>query len=253
MNGEYLQRTELLLGKESMKEISDAKVILFGVGGVGSWCAEALIRTGVEHLAIVDSDMVAPSNLNRQLMATVDTIGVPKVEALRNRLLAINPDATIVPIQEIYSEATSQSFHLEQYDYIIDAIDSLSHKAHLLYTASQTSAKVFSSMGAALKFDITKIQVAELRKVKGCPLGAALRRRMRKLEIMPTSKIMCVYSEELLENKGGTMIGGDFSDTNPMFNKVQHNGTVMHAVATFGLALAGLVISDIYNKSQFRE
>ncbi|MBQ8736606.1 MAG: tRNA threonylcarbamoyladenosine dehydratase [Bacteroidaceae bacterium] len=244
MNENYFQRTELLIGSEAMQRLKCVKVILFGVGGVGSWCAESLIRTGVTHLDIVDSDMVAPSNLNRQLMATVETIGQPKVEVLRDRLMAINPEATIVPIQDIYTSETSQSFHLEQYDYIIDAIDSLAHKAHLLFTASRTSARVFSSMGAALKFDITKIQVAEFRKVKGCPLGAALRRRMKKLDMMPASKIMCVFSEELLANKGNSE-ESDLTDTNPLFNKVNHNGTVMHAVATFGLVLAGLVIGDI--------
>ena len=139
-------RTELLLGSEMMDVISAKRVIIFGVGGVGSWCAESLVRSGVEHLTVVDSDRVCVTNINRQLMATCRTIGKVKVDALKDRLHEINPTADIEAIQEIYSEETAASFHLEQYDYIIDCIDSLKDKISLLLTATQYPATVFSSM-----------------------------------------------------------------------------------------------------------
>ena len=167
-------RSELLLGRSVMDVMATKRVILFGVGGVGSWCAECLIRTGVRNLTIVDSDRICVSNVNRQLMATTETVGQVKVDALKQRLLSINPSAEITALQKIYSAETVDEFHLETYDYIIDAIDSLENKALLIRKACETDAVFFSSMGAALKMDPTKIAVAEFWKVKGCPLGAAL-------------------------------------------------------------------------------
>ena len=149
------------MGDEAMERIAKARVILFGVGGVGSWCAESLVRTGIRRLTIVDSDRVAPSNINRQLMATTETVGRVKVEALKERLLTINPYAEITAIEKIFTEATASEFQLEEYDFVIDAIDSLSDKMLLIEMACRTRAKLFSSMGAALKMDPTRIQVAE--------------------------------------------------------------------------------------------
>lgn len=241
---DIFNRTELLLGKETLLKIQSKRVIVFGVGGVGSWCVESLVRSGVRHLTIVDSDCVCESNVNRQLMATTKTIGRVKVDAMCERLLEINPDAEITALKEIYSEETNNLFHLDEYDYIIDCIDSLKDKVSLLVNATKTSAKVFSSMGAALKIDPTKIQVAEFWRVRGCPLGAALRKKMKRAGIQLSQKVKCVYSEELLENKGADTI----SDNDPkMFNKVQTNGTLPHITAIFGFTLAGLVIQDIVN------
>ena len=195
-------RSELLLGRNVMDVMATKRVILFGVGGVGSWCAECLIRTGVRKLTIVDSDRICVSNVNRQLMATTETVGQVKVDALKQRLLSINPSAEITALQKIYSAETADEFHIETYDYIIDAIDSLENKALLIRNACETDAVFFSSMGAALKMDPTKIAVAEFWKVKGCPLGAALRRKFKKQHLFPKKKFKCVYSEELLKNKG---------------------------------------------------
>jgi Dinucleotide-utilizing enzymes involved in molybdopterin and thiamine biosynthesis family 1 len=135
-NQTMLCRTELLLGAEAMERIAQKRVIIFGVGGVGSWCAESLIRSGIRHLTIVDNDRVCVSNCNRQLMATTKTIGQMKVDALKARLLEINPDAEIATLQEIYQEENAADFHLETYDYVIDAIDSLKDKAHLILHAT---------------------------------------------------------------------------------------------------------------------
>lgn len=186
-------RSELLLGRSVMDVMATKRVILFGVGGVGSWCAECLIRTGVRKLTIVDSDRICVSNVNRQLMATTETVGQVKVDALKQRLLSINPSAEITALQKIYSAETADEFHIETYDYIIDAIDSLENKALLIRNACETDAVFFSSMGAALKMDPTKIAVAEFWKVKGCPLGAALRRKFKKQHLFPKKKFkMCL-------------------------------------------------------------
>ena len=195
---QIFHRSRLLMGDAPLQRLHDIRVILFGVGGVGSWCAESLVRSGVKHLTIVDSDRVNISNVNRQLMATTQTVGQVKVEVLKERLLSINPEAEITAIQDIYNAENSESFRLNEYDVIIDAIDSLAEKAHLLLTASRTDALLYSSMGAALKMDPTRIQVAEFMKVRGCPLGRALRKKMKHQKVRPAKKFLCVYSDEVL-------------------------------------------------------
>ena len=177
------KRMELLVGERVMQKTAEARVIIFGVGGVGSWCAESLVRSGVRHLTIVDSDRVCITNVNRQLMATTKTIGRVKVEVLKERLLEINPTAEIVALQKIYDETTAGSFNIGSYDYIIDAIDSLKDKALLILEACKTDSVLLSSMGAALKMDASKIAVAEFWKVKGCPLARALRNKFRKMKV----------------------------------------------------------------------
>lgn len=256
MEKEIFGRTELLLGEHSLKEIVSRKVILFGVGGVGSWCAESLIRSGISYLTIVDSDRIAESNINRQLPATSKTVGQVKVEVLKKRLLEINPDAEIDARQEVYSRETSASFQLEKYDYIIDAIDSLTNKADLILSATKTDAVLFSSMGAALKMDASRIKTTEFWKVQGCPLAAALRRKFKKNE-KPSRKFLCVFSDELLRNRGedieesGYIPINESDDVNYELRskKVKVNGTIAHITAIFGFTLAGLVIRDICNKS----
>ena len=240
-------RTSLLLGEDGLGACGKARVILFGAGGVGSWCAEGLVRSGIKHLTIVDPDNVNPTNINRQLQATTKTVGRPKVEALKARLQDINPDAEIEAVQKVYEDENYQDWHLEQYDYIIDAIDSLKDKISLLIRASQYRAKIFSSMGAALKVDPTRIKVAEFWDVRGCPLGSIIRKRMRQSKTFPHKNIYCVYDDEVLENKG---VAPAPSDDNPMESrKAVTNGTTGHITAIFGMTLAGLVIKDIYTKT----
>ncbi|MDR0796405.1 MAG: tRNA threonylcarbamoyladenosine dehydratase [Tannerella sp.] len=240
-------RTTLMIGDEAAQHLATTRVILFGVGGVGSWCAESLIRSGIGHLTIVDSDTIHITNINRQLPATTQTIGQAKVDVLKSRLLSINPDAQITAIQGIYNNETAISFNLPFYDYILDAIDSLSNKAHLICTATGTQATFFSSMGAALKVNPTKIQVAEFWNVKGCPLAAALRRTFKK-GTLPSKKFLCVFSDELLDNKGEQPEKQE--DTTCWDSrKSQVNGTLVHITAIFGFTLAGLVIQDIIRKT----
>lgn len=252
---QMFQRCELLLGSEAFNHIQQQKVIIFGVGGVGSWCAESLIRSGIKDLTIVDTDDVSPTNINRQLLATTATVGRVKVEAMKERLLEINPNAHINALHKMYSRDNNHEFQLEQYDYIIDCIDALKDKAALLINATNGTwceqtplvehlpqqpfchAKVFSSMGAALKIDPTQVRVAEYWKVRGCPLGAAIRKKMKRAKQKLGKPVMCVYSEELLDNKGITDETCDY--------KAVINGTLAHITAIFGFTLAGLVIKDI--------
>ena len=257
----FFNRARLLVGDSLMDRLDRTKVIIFGVGGVGSWCAEGLVRSGVGHLTIVDSDRVCITNVNRQMMATSKTVGMVKVEALKERLLEINPEVEINAVQAIYSEETASQFKLESYDFIVDAIDSLKDKATLILNATRSGAKFYSSMGAALKLDPTKIKVAEFWKVKGCPLARALRQRFKKRKEYPSHKFLCVYSDELLENKGKesscgtdkcvcprtTEAPGEASLANHEWcsSKARINGSLMHITSIFGLTLAGLIIRQI--------
>lgn len=257
------KRAELLLGEDVMGDIASKRVIVFGVGGVGSWCVECLVRSGIRRITIVDSDCVCLSNVNRQLMATTKTVGRPKVEALKERLLEINPECEITAIQKIFTEENASEFSLDEYDYIVDAIDSLKDKAALILLACQTRAVLFSSMGAALKMDPTRIRVAEFWKVRGCPLGAALRKKFKHMHCRPARKFMCVYGEQVLDNRGAHQVAastmpvthepapGDPTLAHHDWNasKAQINGSMVHITAIFGFTIGGLVLNDIYTKA----
>ncbi len=233
---DYFSRSEALLGAEAMERLRNERVILFGVGGVGSWCAEALIRTGLTHLTIVDGDVVQSSNVNRQLPATHETIGRPKVEVLRERLLTINPEAEIVAINAMY-KPNDKSFPLGEdlgeapFNYIIDAIDDVAAKTDLIINATRARVKIFSSMGAALRFDPTQVTTGELMTIKGDALAKAVRARMKKLDVKPYRKVRCVYSSEQAQ-------------------RCETRGSLMQVTAVFGLTLASLVISDITNQAK---
>ena len=287
-----LNRTELLVGSEAMARLRAARVIVFGVGGVGSWCAESLVRSGIGHLTVVDSDRVCVTNINRQSMATTRTVGRVKVDALRDRLLEINPYADITALQEIFSTETADSFHLEEFDYVIDCIDSLKDKLELILRCTRkdengksedenaadaglpqrekprfptSNYQFYSSMGAALKMDPTKVRVSEFWKVDGCPLAAVLRRRMRKMKRFPQRKFQCVWSPEVLPNLGeqvrscGTAAcmcpkaergegRQDLLNHEWCTSKAQINGSLAHITAIYGFTLAGLVMQDIYSR-----
>ncbi|MBP5548390.1 MAG: tRNA threonylcarbamoyladenosine dehydratase [Bacteroidales bacterium] len=231
---DIFSRTVRLVGDEAMSRIGSSRVIIFGVGGVGSWCAEGLVRSGIGHLTIVDGDLVCASNVNRQAMATTETIGRVKVDAMRERLLSINPNADIVARQELYTAESAESFRLEEYDFVIDAIDSLADKLELILHATAVArggkCRFYSSMGAARKMDISSLRVTEFWDVDGCPLARALRKRMRRQQRYPSSKFKCVWSPEVKQN-----LCGD-SD---------YNGTMVHVTAAFGFTLSGLVLHEI--------
>lgn len=237
-------RTELLLGKDNLEKIQAARVLIFGVGGVGSWCVEGLLRSGIRNITMVDCDHVCVTNCNRQLMATSRTIGEVKVDALRERLLEINPDANIIAYQKIYQAETADEFHMEEYDFIIDAIDSLKDKADLILRATALPKEItfISSMGAALRRDPFMVRKAEFWKVDGDPLARALRKKFKKNKTFPRRKFQCVYSEEKpMQNQGENC---EYSST-----KAQINGSLCHITATFGMAIAGMVINHIIDKN----
>lgn len=239
---DYLSRTQLLLGEDAMRRILRAKVIIFGIGGVGSWTAESLIRSGVQQLTMVDADVVCPTNINRQLMATSSTVGQVKVEALKARLLDINPSAQITALQQIYAEETQDQFSLADYDYVIDCIDSLAPKALLIRNATASTCNFFSSMGAALKIDPTRVKVAEFWKVEGCSLAARIRATFRKSKQFPSRKFLCVYSDEHHPNRGAL---AEEQDPSMSYHKRCTNGALAHITAIFGFTLAGLVIQHM--------
>lgn len=228
-------RSELLLGQQGVERLGRARVILFGVGGVGSWCAEALVRTGLTHLTLVDFDTVAPSNINRQLPATSSTVGLPKVEAMRRRLLDINPEADIRGVNACFTADSAADFSLGDYHYVIDAIDSVAHKAALIVAATSTPGlTLFSSMGAARKLDPLQMRVDEFWQAKGCPLAAALRHRFKRTGVYPRRKFKVVYSPEIRPNQGGEP-GGP-------------NGSLAQVTGCWGLTLCSLVVNHLLQR-----
>ena len=232
MLSDYQSRTRLLIGDETAARLSGVRVIVFGVGGVGSWCVEGLVRSGVRRLTIVDQDRVCPSNVNRQLMATVNTVGRVKVDALKEHLLTISPEPEIDERHEAFNAATAAGFDIGSYDYVVDAIDSLQDKMLLIRTACDAGVRLFSSMGAARKLDPTRVKVAEFWKVYGCPLARSLRQGFKRSGLMPSRKFKCVFSDELLDNAGTS-------------DEPRANGSLVHITAVFGFTLAGLVIEDV--------
>jgi len=253
MNNERFNRLILLIGEPAFKKLQQLNVIIFGIGGVGSWCAESLVRSGLGHITIVDCDRIDITNTNRQIPALSSTIGREKTEVLKDRLLDINPDADVRSLYQFYSADTAETFNLSDYDYVVDAIDSLSDKALLILNATRAGkgTQLISSMGAALKMDASKIGIAEFWDVKGCPLAAALRHKFRRSGIFPAKKFKCVFSPEIFHNRG---IANDIEDTNISSGATTHNkkasinGSIMHTTAIFGLQLAGIIIQDVIEK-----
>lgn len=254
-------RTERVFGKDMMDTLCGTRVIIFGTGGVGSWCAEGLIRSGIGSLTIVDPDRVCVTNINRQLMATSSSVGRYKVDVLRERLLDINPEAEVIALRSIYSEENWESFGLDSYDYVIDAMDSLRDKAHLILRASESRATFFCSMGAAVKIDPSRVRVAEFWDVRGCPLAAHIRKKFRQSHSMPARKFLCVYDDEVLPNSGCEALrcgsecdmcpkGADGLDTDLDRKKAVVNGTTAHITAIFGFTLCGLVMQDVRRRTQ---
>ncbi len=255
-------RAELLLGSAAQDALAKTRVILFGVGGVGSWCAEALIRSGVGHLTMVDNDVVCVTNVNRQLQATVKNVGQSKVEALKDRLLSIIPGADVRAINAVYNQTTRDSFDLQCYDYVIDAIDSLSHKVDLIATAMDLGVTLYSAMGAACKLDASAIKVDSIWNSKGCKLASIVRKQLRRRGV--TGDCLCLYSEEFVPSGESTTAcgsahcfcpkkldedGNEISSDVWCHTKAQINGSLVHITGAYGFHLAGLVIQDIYKKN----
>jgi len=238
--GGQFSRSEALLGAEAMKRLAAAHVLIVGVGGVGSWCAEALVRTGLGHLTLVDDDTVVASNLNRQCPATTSALGRPKVEAMRERLLAINPACEVLAVCTRYPNSNTQTTQtLKQFSLVIDAIDSVDCKAELILGATEAGVPLVSSMGAALRTDPTKVRVTHFEKVEGDGLAKALRQRFKKLQRFPAAKFPCVWSmEPSLQLK----------QSNNSNTQTIPKGSLMPVTATFGMCLASEAIKEIVSR-----
>lgn len=239
---ERLSRIEQLVGESAMERLANMRIAIFGVGGVGSVCAECLVRSGACNLTLIDSDCVSESNINRQLPAFVSTIGQAKVDVLAKRFADVNPNAKIVAVQSLYSMDNRSRFDFKSFDVVIDAIDSLAHKIDLLATASEAGCKVFCSLGAAGKLDPTQVCTASIWQTKGCPLGKLVRNGLRKRNF--TGDFMAVYSEEpsitTIENVQVTEV----EEVHGSSRKAKILGSAMPVTAAFGLALGSLVIRE---------
>lgn len=173
-------RTELLLGKEAVEILNKAHVAVFGVGGVGGYVIEALVRSGIQHIDIIDNDTVNLTNINRQIIALHSTIGKSKVEVMKNRILDINPSAEVNVYDCFYLPETKNQFDFSKYDYVVDAIDTVSGKLQLIMQAKESGTKIISCMGAGNKLDPTKFQIADISKTTVCPLARVMRQECKK-------------------------------------------------------------------------
>lgn len=190
---DQFSRTKLLVGKEAMDRLANARVAIFGIGGVGGYVVEALARSGVGTLDLIDDDKICLTNLNRQIIATRSTIGKYKVDVAKARVLDINPKAVVNTYQTFYVPETAEQFDFSQYDYVVDAIDTVTGKINLVMQAEQTHTPIISSMGAGNKMDPTAFKVADIYKTSVCPLAKVMRRELKKRGI---KKLKVVYSEE---------------------------------------------------------
>ncbi|MGL4346058.1 MAG: tRNA threonylcarbamoyladenosine dehydratase [Cellulosilyticaceae bacterium] len=186
-------RTEMLVGTEGLERLKNSKVAIFGVGGVGSYTAEALARTGVGNLVLIDHDDIALSNVNRQIHATQDTVDRAKVEVMKERILSINPDANVEVFKEVYNAETAEHILKQDYDYVVDAIDMVTSKIDLIVRCQAMGIPIMSAMGAANKLDPTKLEVTDIYKTSVCPLAKVLRHELKKRRV---KKLKVVYSKE---------------------------------------------------------
>lgn len=242
-------RTEMLLGSDNMEKLRNSHVIIFGVGGVGGYVAEALTRSGVGTLTLVDNDTVAVSNLNRQIIATTKTIGKPKVEAAKERALEINPDMTVNACRMFYLPETAKEFDFTRYDYVVDAIDTVSGKIALVLEAKRCGVPVISSMGAGNKLNPAAFEAADIYKTSVCPLAKVMRRELKKRGV---KDLKVVYSKEeplkpldesLLEQEdfAGETGGKDIAAA----RKRQTPGSIAFVPSAAGLIIAGEVVKDL--------
>ncbi|MFT4031449.1 MAG: tRNA threonylcarbamoyladenosine dehydratase [Siphonobacter sp.] len=232
----WLSRTELLIGQEGLDQLANAHVLVVGLGGVGSFAAEFIARSGVGEMTIVDGDVVDPSNRNRQLPALSTTHGLPKADLMAERLLAINPELTLHVRKDFLSPQAARDILNQPFDYVMDCIDSVTPKLTLIETAYRLGYRIISSMGAGGKLDPTQIHVADLFNTKECFLAYYVRKRMRKLGIR--SGVKAVYSTEPV--RADSLMHTDGSN----FKRSAY-GTISYLPATFGAVCASVVIRDL--------
>lgn len=238
MEKNWLSRTELLYGKEKIERLQKAHVLVVGLGGVGAYAAEQLCRAGIGEMTLVDADTVDLTNLNRQLPALHSTLGRPKVEVIAQRLQDINPAIVLHQVHEfIRDERTPELLDSAKFDYVVDAIDSLSPKVYLIYFSLQRNLKLVSVMGAGGKIDPSQVKVSDIKKTHQCRLAHAIRKRLHRMGI--TTGFKAVFSPEPVIEEA-IMI-----DADPDINKLSTVGTVSYMPAVFGCHAAAVVINDL--------
>ncbi len=222
----FLDRTEMLIGSEAVSRLADAKVLVFGVGGVGGHVCEALVRAGVGEIHIVDGDTVAESNINRQIIATSDNIGQPKVEAMAERIRSINPECRVKGFQMFFLPGeTSDSMDFSGYDYVVDAVDTVAAKLEIIEKAKAAGVPVISSMGTGNKLDPTLFRIADISKTSVCPLAKVIRKELR--------------------NRGIRDVKVLFSTEEPVRTGVRTPASISFVPSVAGLIIGGEVIKDI--------
>ena len=238
MENDWLQRTELLLGAPMLQRLKSAHVLVVGLGGVGAYAAENICRAGIGEMTIVDADTVENSNRNRQLLALTTTLGQPKSEVMAQRLRQINPEIKLHTVQEfIRDERTIELLQQADYDYVVDAIDSLSPKVFLIYHALQQNLRLVSAMGAGGKMDPTTVKVADIKDTYQCKLAQNVRKRLHRMGIR--SGFKAVFSTEPVRE------GSIALSSEPEINKLSTVGTISYMPAVFGCVAASVVVRDL--------
>ncbi len=239
---DQFSRTELLLGKDSIEKLFRARVAVFGIGGVGGYTVEALARSGIGTLDLIDNDTVCLTNLNRQIYALHNTIGKYKVDVAKERIGQINPEAKVNTYKTFYMPQTAEQFDFTQYDYVVDAIDTVIGKIALVEQAQEVGTPIISCMGAGNKMDATALEVADIYETSICPLARVMRRELKKRGI---EKLKVVYSKELaMEPEGNTESG----QSERQRRQVPGSNAFVPAVA--GLIIAGEVVRDLAEESR---
>lgn len=232
MEEKWNSRTELLIGKDAIKKLENAKVVIYGIGGVGSFVAEGLARSGIGHIILIDNDVVSISNLNRQIHADTKTIGKKKVDVMKERILNINPNAKVDAYMANDIKEGEESIIEETFSYVIDAVDTISTKLKLVEKANEVNVPIIAAMGAGNKLDPTKFEVTDIYKTSVCPLAKVMRKELKKRNIR---KLKVVYSKEE-PNKN--------NENNTQGKRIP--GSISFVPSVMGLIIAGEVIKDIY-------
>ncbi len=229
---ERFSRTALLIGEEAVETLHQSKVAIFGVGGVGGYVAEALARAGIGHIELIDKDTVSMSNMNRQIIATTSSIGKYKTEVMKERILDINPNAKVITHNCFFLPENKEDFVFATYDYVVDAVDTVTAKLCIIEEAKKVGIPVISSMGAGNKLSATGFEVADIAKTSVCPLAKVMRRELKKRNI---DKVKVVYSKEEARKPIIEVLDG----------KKLLPGSISYVPSVAGLILAGEVIKDI--------
>ena len=237
-------RTQLLLGEDAMKKLGNSRVAVFGIGGVGGYVCEALVRSGVGHFDLIDDDKVCLTNLNRQIIATRKTVGKYKAEVMKERMLDINPDVEVTVHKCFFLPENADEFPFEEYDYVVDAVDTVTAKIELVMKCKEKNVPIISSMGAGNKLDASAFKVSDIYKTKVCPLAKVMRHELKKRGV---KKLKVVYSEELplTPVNDGTNVCEKEDST---IVKRATPGSVAFVPSVAGLIIAGEVVKDLTNE-----